>query len=38
MKKFLLFVYPNGNYDSNILRLNEINEWEIIEKRLFPTL
>ena len=34
---FCFLVYPNGADDLNILRLNEINEWEIIEKDSFPT-
>jgi hypothetical protein len=34
---FSFVVYPNGNDDFNILRLNEINEWEVVEKDNFPT-
>jgi|LakMenEpi03Aug12_release.lakeMendotaPanAssembly.Ray.scaffolds.fasta_scaffold344306_2 hypothetical protein len=34
---FCFLIYPNGEHDFNILRLNEINEWEIIEKDSFPT-
>lgn len=34
---FCFLVYLNGEDDFNILRLNEINEWEIIEKDSFPT-
>lgn len=34
---FSFVIYPNGNDDFNILRLNEINEWEVVERDDFPT-